>query len=134
MIEAIVTGLFLALVSGITFFAYKHPHAFRTIISWLAPIAILLALNLIIFTFAYMSASIRALANVLVTSPDDKIRVYASPIESLNSNLTYFQYTLAIAAVVGAYIAFLWYLPRLIRTEGRTSADSTPSSRERNDG
>ena len=45
MFEAIVSGLLLASISGISFLAYKHPSGYRRLLNGLAPVIIGLAIG-----------------------------------------------------------------------------------------
>ena len=59
MIETIVSGLVLAVLSGLTFLAYKHPDGFRRIGLVLVLPAVLLPLLYIVWELGSIHSGIR---------------------------------------------------------------------------
>jgi DMSO reductase anchor subunit len=114
MIETIVGGLILAVVSGLTFLAYKHNDGFRKILSVLAIPAVLLPLFYITFQFASIHTRIRLLGEKASEASGNTVEVFNSSIEKLNSDLTCAQWVLVISLVVWIYGAFLWFMPQIL--------------------
>ena len=49
MIETIISGLALAVVSGLTFVAYKHPDGYKRIVKFIGPVCLLYSLGYALF-------------------------------------------------------------------------------------
>ncbi|MCJ7778423.1 MAG: hypothetical protein MUP16_08935 [Sedimentisphaerales bacterium] len=114
MIEAIVSGLVLAVLSGLTFLAYKHPDGFRRIGLVLAFPAVLLPLFYICMELGYIHGGIRLLGEEAASASGDKVEVFRSSIERLNDSLTCFFWAVAITLAAWVYVAFLWFMPQIL--------------------
>lgn len=113
MIETIVSGLVLAMLSGMTYLAYKHPDGFRRICSVLAPLAVLPFLY-IVFELGSIHNGIRLLGEEVTRVSGDKVEVFRFLTKRLNDNLTCLSWAVVITLAAGAYVAFLWFMPQIL--------------------
>jgi hypothetical protein len=114
MIETIVSGLILAMLSGLTFLAYKHPDGFRRIGLILALPTVLLPFCYIVWQLGSIYSGIRLLGEKVSQTSGDKVEVFRSSIESLNNHLTCLSWAVVFTLAVGAYGAFLWFMPQIL--------------------
>lgn len=114
MIETIISGLVLAIVSGFAFLAYRHPTGYRMIVTFVALICSLPTIGYAAFHLGMLRTGIRILGEDATRTQGDMIEVYKSSVESLNANLTTLTWVLGVTAAATLYLAFLWFLPRII--------------------
>jgi hypothetical protein len=110
MLETITAGLSVAAVSGITYVAYKHPAAYRTVyqrLTWLT-LAILIVIG--IWSIGAQSAYTQ-LIRLIETSKLPQM-------EDALGHIMY-RFRVVFAACVGTnlYLLLLSYLPKLLEQE-----------------
>lgn len=137
MIETIASGLVLAMLSGMTYLAYKHPDGFRWISCALIPPILILTVFYIIAKLGGIHGGIRLLGKEAARSSGDKVEVLRFSIESLNDDLTTLYWVAGILLAALAYLVFLWFMPQILGLqkkkntqpkEGHVSSESTSSS------
>ncbi|WEN13871.1 hypothetical protein PY254_11520 [Rhodanobacter sp. AS-Z3] len=114
MIETIASGLVLAMVSGLTFIAYKHPAGFGRLFFPIANVISSVAIGLCaraLLEIAFAASIISHLAKDFPTRPMSDIAQNASTVvDSLKS----FGFVVTIYLVVMAYLFFLRQLPKIL--------------------
>jgi hypothetical protein len=114
MLESIVGGLLLALISGLTFIAYRHPRGYRRILSVLLPLLLMLALGDVAWRAGSISASLEYLDRGTRSSPVIKLSDVSETIQAMQKDWGQVGTDLAISGGAIAYLLFLVFLPQIV--------------------
>lgn len=129
MADPIVSGIVLAIISGLTFVAYKHPAGYRRIISLFAPGLCILFVMLIMTYSIDIAVSIRSMAATAAETQTNIITVSGERIKSLNLVLTKLTWLLAISGAVSLYLVFLFGLPYILDRSNTSKGNKEERSR-----
>ena len=88
MLNTFLSGLLLAIVSGLAFVAYKHPKGYRHILQGFGPVFAFPFGAIVLVYTAKIATSIRLFGEKAVEAKSGSVSVQASSIESLNNDLT----------------------------------------------
>lgn len=111
--ESLLLGLILAGVSALTLVAYRHPRGYRNIAPPLLGIGLVWALGRAAWDFGAVNTNIELLGERLQT-PNTSVEVLKSQASYLANNFRDLKWTVSITAIVTAYLAFLFFLPKIL--------------------
>ncbi len=115
-LETLIYSLVVALVSGLTFIAYKHPVGYKKIYTLLIPVSFVPVIIILSYNLGALYSSIRSIGNDLLEKPDEKISLLSHNITRMNESLDYILLSAVIGFVVIGYLMFLHKLPVILET------------------
>ena len=127
-VKTIMSGLILALVSGLVFIAYKHPKGYRFIAKYYLS-------SLLIPSFVYCVAKIAGIyfyiryfgeeADSATANDVEIVEISVSLIQTLNQYLTNLIWVSGITFVYILFVAFLLILPIILSADETSETDAT---------
>ena len=109
MFEAIASGLIVAAVGGITFIAYKHPKAYKTmeLPSQSFKFGVFVVVLMLVWNFGVNETHERLLSSLA----DGKQEAAKAAIEKLKLSYAYMVWVATMFVGAWLYFVFLWWLP-----------------------
>ena len=123
MVETVAAGLLLATVSGLTYLAYKHPHAYRKLWPplWITLVGAYVLIN------AWMSGAKEAHIRLIPLIDMSKQEEAHAAIEAMLPRW----WVVCVIFLGGVlYLGFLRYLPQLLKEEQDKEPDSKSPDKE----
>ena len=111
---ALIVAVIMALFSGVTFVAYRHPKGYRKIIDCLKPTVIGGSLIVIVFQIGGMYTIISKLYEVFKNSPNKTLETASYLITTLNNSKNLLKLIVLIGVPIIAYGVFLYFLPTIL--------------------
>jgi len=136
MLTTFLSGLLLAIVSGLTFVAYKHPKGYRRIFWMIVPLFAILFVGNVLTYVIEIAVGIRQLGKnaVKVETELGKVSVWASFIESLNDNLTKLTWIVAVSFGISLFLLFLYALPSILKCYQASDDDKESQDKDKTSG
>jgi len=123
MLNTLLPGLLLAIISGLTYLAYKHPKGYQKIFYILLPISFFVPFIITAANLGGAHSSIQRLAEDLARNPSRPIQEVSHSITALRQNEYTVHVTLVVGAIVIGYLTFLFFLQRILGADaGRDKA------------
>ena len=122
--DALLSGLVLAAVTGVTFIAYKHPTGYQRLFALISTLGGAVIFLLVGYVAGEVSYAIGYLTQMLKDAPETPIKSVDDVINSLDTAIARFNRGLLIAVIAWGYFVFLTYLPKILAEEEKKPADS----------
>jgi hypothetical protein len=117
MIDTIIGGLIVALITGITILAYKKPKEFHGLLAFIAPLIIgayVFLIPLIYSGIHYHSKSLEQKMSDTATTTFEDVKYN---IEGLVHDINNFSFYMLIGIAIIVYIVLMLYLPALLKND-----------------
>jgi TRAP-type C4-dicarboxylate transport system permease small subunit len=103
-----------AILSGLSFIAYKHPEGYRRIFVVVFPICVFVAFIICEYHVGYIYAVIGSAYDDLQRYPDAALKDHAFPIQELYAKREFVRTFLMYFVPAIGYLAFLRFLPEIL--------------------
>lgn len=118
MFETIISGIILAFVSGVSFFAYKHPIGYRTlVVRLISPVSVGLWLGGLLVSLLDIRMNAGALVAIAEEYPNSTLTSHTQRLTAILDYSTLGLWGIGIFLASAAYLLFLWFLPLLTRAK-----------------
>lgn len=116
--EALLSGLVIAAITGITLLAYKHPEAYKKIDP--VPIIGKISIGIFIVSFIWQQASHMTYRAIMPYIPIEKSKQAQEAVDAVNLSISNMIIIAGICIAVLLYLSFLHFLPSLIKKDSET--------------
>jgi len=111
---AVIVPIVLAIISGVTFIAYKHPKGYKKILTAITyPLAVV-ASSIIASNVGGIVITANQLNWQLTNHPKGNIADLSIYINNLQNSVNYAGLTIVGSLCVAGYLTFLYYLPDIL--------------------
>jgi hypothetical protein len=111
---AVIVPVVLAIISGITFIAYKHPKGYKKILTAITTPLVVVVTSIIASNVGGIVITANQLSWQLAKRPDEKITDLSIYINNLQNSVNYAGLTIMVALCVAGYLTFLYFLPDIL--------------------
>jgi uncharacterized membrane protein len=132
MIETVVGGIVLAVISALGWIAYTHPRQFPRIAKPLCQGVATLWLFAISTSVIDIATSASQLSGTLADDPNTPIQYVSYPIRNAKQAANRLVWSTIIGAGAAVYLIVLLFLPKILDLENATSQSETPHSDSEN--
>lgn len=114
MIETIASGLVLAMVSGLSFIAYKHPAGFGRLFFPIANVITSVAAGLCVWALLNLALAASVISHLATEFPDKPMSTIAQNASTVVDSLKSLAVIVIVYVIVMAYLFFLRQLPKIL--------------------